>query len=109
MASAKPRLEWPTMPNTCVIPNATSVSTSTSATVRTWRGRGQADVDPVRPFGHLIGGRPVGKALRRPAGQRVVVIPVPGTAQPAVLDRALAERTALMRAPVLQRAQPRAA
>ncbi|HET9975550.1 MAG TPA: hypothetical protein VFQ68_45495 [Streptosporangiaceae bacterium] len=34
---------------------------------------------------------------------------MPGTAQPAVLDRALAKRPALMRAPVLQRAQRRAA
>ncbi len=33
------------------------------------------------------------------------VIPVPRAAQPALLDRALTERAALMRAPVLQRAQ----
>jgi hypothetical protein len=31
---AKPRLEWPTMPNTCVTPHATIVSTITSETVR---------------------------------------------------------------------------
>ena len=35
IASANPRFECPTMPNTCVTPYATSVSTSTSATVHT--------------------------------------------------------------------------
>ena len=47
IASAKPRLECPTMPNTCVIPNATSVSTSTSATVRTFgAGAGRRTYTP---------------------------------------------------------------
>jgi len=73
------------------------------------RGGGQADVDPRPPAGLPRRRPPRRKPLRRPAGQRVVVIPVPGTAQPAVLDRALAQRAALMRAPVLQRGQSRAA
>ena len=34
IASAKPRFEWPTMPNTCVTPHATIVSTMRSETVR---------------------------------------------------------------------------
>jgi hypothetical protein len=38
MASANPRLEWPTMPNTCVTPQLTIVSTMTSDTVRTCAG-----------------------------------------------------------------------
>ena len=39
IASARPRLEWPTIPNTVVTPWATSVSTTTSATVRVATGR----------------------------------------------------------------------
>ena len=34
MASANPRLEWPTMPKTWVTPHSTMVSTITSETVR---------------------------------------------------------------------------
>src|SRR6185437_3101827 len=39
------------------------------------------------------------------AGERVVVVSVPGTSQPAVLDRALAKRAALMRASVRETSQ----
>jgi hypothetical protein len=66
-------------------------------------------VEPGPAIAKQAAGRRVGKAFRRPPGQRVVVVAVPWAAQPAVLDRALAERAALMRAPVLQRAQPRPA
>ena len=53
--------------------------------------------------------RRVAEPLRRPAGRRVVVVAVPRTAQQPVLDRALAQRAALVGTVVVQRADPPAA
>ena len=48
IASAKPRFEWPTMPNTCVTPHAIIVSTMRSEIVRARGVLGrQRDVDAV--------------------------------------------------------------
>lgn len=44
--------------------------------------------------------------LRLQTGQRVVVVPVPRAAQQPLFDRALPQRAALVRTPVLQRTQP---
>ena len=104
-ASARPRLECPTMPKTCVTPQATSVSAMTSddrAHVR--RPRLHADVDAV--VADLDG---VASSTSSPkpgggAGERAVVVAVPRAAQQPVLDRALAERAALVRAAVVERA-----
>ncbi len=48
--------------------------------------------------------RRIGEAGRGSARERVVVVPVPGTAEPALLDRAFPEGPALVRALVVQRA-----
>jgi hypothetical protein len=71
--------------------------------------RRQLHVAGVGPFVDLVGGGRVGEARRRFAGGRVVVVAVPGAAQPSVLDRPLAQRPALVWAAVLQRRQPAAA
>ena len=93
------------MPNTWVTPHATIVSTITSETVRPCGGLGRhLDVDAV--VAHLdreARGR-VGEPGGRRAGERVVVVAVPRAAQPALLDRTLAERPALVRAAVVERA-----
>ena len=47
--------------------------------------------------------RPSSKPPRGNAGDRVIVIPVPWTAEPAVFDRAFAERTALIGTVIVQR------
>ena len=95
------------MPNTVSTPQATSVSTSTSDTLR-GRGAtsGRLDVGAVGPFLDLVRRGRVGEPGRRRAGRRVVVVAVPRAAQQAVLDRALAQRAALVRAVVVQRARP---
>ena len=98
------------MPNTVSTPWATRVSTRTSETVRARsRLRGQPDVDPVRAVVDVVRRDGIGEAFRGEAGQRVVVVAVPRAPQPAVLDRPLADRSALVGAAVLQRAEPAAA
>src|SRR6185312_4616641 len=63
----------------------------------------------VRPFVHRVRRNAVGEPFRRLPGDRVVVVPVPGATQQTLLDRAFAQRAALVRAFVLQRAEPRPA
>src|SRR5258705_384874 len=65
---------------------------------------GQRDVPTVVAHLHGMRGRSVGEAGRRSTYDRVVVVPVPRAAQPALFDRALAERTTLVRAMVVERA-----
>ena len=65
---------------------------------------GHVDVDAVVTQLDRELRRSVGEAGRGSARERVVVVPVPGTPQPALLDRTLPERAALVRAPVVERA-----
>ena len=65
---------------------------------------GQRDVDAVGAHLDREARGRVGEARRRAAGERVVVVAVPRAAQQPVLDRALAERAALVRAVVVERA-----
>ena len=93
------------MPKTWVTPQATIVSTIRSVTVRTCGGLGgDADADAVVADLDREGARPVVVTAGRLARQRAVVVAVPRAAQPAVLDRPLAERPALVRAVVVERA-----
>ena len=70
---------------------------------------GKSDVRAVGALIDLIGRHGVGEVPGRLARHRVVVIAVPRAAQEALLDRALAERAALVRALVLERPEPCAA
>src|SRR4051812_14276487 len=114
-ASAKPRLECPTIPNTRVTPWATRVSTRTSATVRpTWTRPGaeadplsgpfvrQSDVHPVAALLDVVGQDRVGEVPRGLTRERVVVVPVPRAPQQAILDRPLPQRATLVRTVVVQ-------
>ena len=76
---------------------------------RAWQSPWQLHVDAVVALLHVVRRDRVAEALRRLPGERVVVVAVPRAAQPAVLDRTLADRAALVRAPVLQRPEPPAA
>nr|WP_228521576.1 hypothetical protein [Nocardioides islandensis] len=67
---------------------------------------GQRDVRAVLALLRVVRRDRVREALRRLAGARVVVVPVPRAAQPAVLDRALTDRAPLVRAAVLQCPEP---
>src|SRR5262249_23658037 len=69
----------------------------------------QTHVHTIRTLLDVVPGDGVREPLRRPATDRIVVIAMPRTAQPSVLDRPFPQRTALMRTAVVQRAQPRAA
>ncbi len=71
--------------------------------------RGQLDVGAVGALLDRVRRGRVGEARGRAPGGRAVVVAVPRAAQPAVLDRALAERAALVRAVVVQRADAPAA
>ena len=51
----------------------------------------------------------VGELARRPTGERVVVVAVPGTPQETLLDRPLTQRPALVRTVVVQGAEGAAA
>ena len=109
-ASASPRFECPTIPNTWRTPQLTIVSAITSVTVRTCVAlRLDADVDAV--VADLDRERRHAVTERRAAVQRAVVVPVPRAAQHPLLDRPLAERAALVRAAVAERARsaPRSA
>ncbi|NYD32424.1 hypothetical protein BJ958_003970 [Nocardioides kongjuensis] len=66
-------------------------------------------VGPVAALVDVVRRDGVAEALRRLAAGGVVVVAVPGTAQPAVLDGPLADGSSLVGAPVLQRPQPPAA
>ncbi len=66
--------------------------------------RGQPNEHPVAPdLGGETRGR-IGEPLGGFAGEWVVVVAVPGTTQPAVLDGTLTQGAALVRAAVVQRA-----
>jgi hypothetical protein len=67
------------------------------------RRRLDRDVDVAVAQLERKAGRLVDELAGRAAGERVVVVAVPGAAKEAVLDRALAQRPALMRTPVVQR------
>ncbi len=69
----------------------------------------QPDVHAVLALLDAVRRHRVREAFRWPSGPGVVVVAVPRAAQPAVLDRALADGPALVRAPVLQRSDPSAA
>ena len=64
---------------------------------------GQPDIDAILPHLHLVDLDPVVVPAGGLSGERMEVPAVPGAAQPAVLDGALAERPALVRALVVQR------
>ena len=67
-----------------------------------WLWRRKADVDPVGALLDGIGSDAVVVGARRLAGQRIEIPAVPGTAQPAGLDRSLPEGAALMGTRVLE-------
>ena len=66
---------------------------------------GEADVDPVLAFVHVVGSHRVSEALGRLPGDGVVVVAMPGAPQQTVLDGPFADRSALVGAPVLERAE----
>src|SRR5207237_1281369 len=63
----------------------------------------QPDIDAVVAYIDGIRLRLVAKPGGRGAVDRVVVVAVPRAAQPALLDRPFAERSALVRATIVQR------
>ena len=95
-------MEWPTIPKTCSTPQLTIVSAIRSVTVATCGSSLDADEDLAVADLERVGDRlvvePGGLAV-----ERAVVEAVPRAAQQAVLDRALAERPALVRAVVVER------
>jgi len=65
----------------------------------------QAHVHAVVAYLDREARRRVSEAGRRRSGERVVVVPVPGATEPAVLDGALPERSALVGAAVVEGAE----
>ena len=67
---------------------------------------GELDVHPVVATLDREAADRVVESLRRPAGERVVVVAVPRAPQPPVLDAALTERSTLVRTAVVEGAVP---
>ena len=79
------------------------VSTMTSDTVRACGGwRLDLDIHPVLAYFDRKAGRAISETRGRLPVVRVVVIPVPRTAEPSLLDRAFPERTALVGAVIVE-------
>ena len=102
-----PRLEWPTIPNTASSPQSQSTSTTWSIRLVDRLVGGHLDLDGRvvavdRPHGVGRGRVAEARAAARPV-LRVVLVGVPRADQPAVVELAVAQRAALVRAAVVER------